>query len=229
MRRILSFCVLFAAVIMLLCSCARPWPELQDTVTYKERTYGELSREEQKDLNLAVDSVTELELVGEVRLTSDERQYTAYSYPDPRYPNLLVVSTGGEPRIFSFANFNAGTGDITKLLELYGLTDANTFRKLSISSQNAEEKPQLVKEITEQSLLDSLLVCISSKESAPAVPGEGDQKIGQYQTLFLDFELSNGFSLCFDLYPAELYFEAGLGKFRLNEATVNWLESNLIC
>jgi hypothetical protein len=84
-----------------------------------------------------------------------------------------------------------------------------------------------VQELTDQALLDNFLACIISKDSAPAVSGEGNRKCAEDQELFLDFELSNGFMLSLECFPAYRTFHAQGGRYRMNEATLNLLETKI--
>jgi hypothetical protein len=110
-----------------------------DCITFEPRSCEELSQKRLKELDLAVESVAELRCVGEGEWSGDLKQFAVYAHPNPRYPNLLAARIDGKLRICSLSLLHGDPDDIMELPAPYGLTDGNSFRKLSISQDRGRE------------------------------------------------------------------------------------------
>lgn len=212
-------CVLF---LLLLCACRYPGsaPAVGRTLKLEDRVYGEVTEETQKALALEVDSISGLAAVGEAMDADNQAPRTAYAYPDPRYPNLLVVSIDGKPTLFQFENFTQGyRAEITELLDIYGMTEENTIRKIRVSRQNGAEKAAFLSEITEEAAFRSFFDCVKTTHATL-----NHDASGEFPVYFLDVELSNGFTVPFAYHPGYQRLSCGGVDYSCNTEMSSWFD-----
>lgn len=219
--------VLSAGLCLLLCGCMRPVPELEEQAVVGSRSYIELSRETRERLDLAVESADGLTLAGEARCAGDQEQHKAYAYPDPRYPNLLIISIDDELRIFQLETLFGETDGLPELLAMYGLDGVNSVQTIRVSRQQSARKAELLKEITDKAVIDAFLDGLQAERDFREGPDADAIKYENELWYYLNLELSNGFTLPLKWTPSNRCIQAQGINYQYDKKTSAWLNANI--